>query len=84
VYKCESTVTDLQQLENMKKQLDTVGCNPVWSKLKIRFRYLTLWDTLIYVQKCWIYYILYQINYSYMYYNKHYMQYHFKCNIVSY
>ncbi|KDR20115.1 uncharacterized protein LOC110829337 isoform X2 [Zootermopsis nevadensis] len=29
VYKCESTVTDLQKLENMKKHLDAVGCNPV-------------------------------------------------------
>ena len=29
VYKCESTVTDLQQLEEMKKQLDDVDCSPV-------------------------------------------------------
>ena len=30
VYKCEATVTDLQQLEEMKKQLDDVDCSPVW------------------------------------------------------
>lgn len=29
VYKCESTVTDLQQLEDMKKHLDTAGGSPV-------------------------------------------------------
>lgn len=29
VYKCEATVSDLQQLEEMKKQLDDVDCNPV-------------------------------------------------------
>jgi hypothetical protein len=27
-------VTDLQQLEDMKKHLDNAGCSPVWYKVK--------------------------------------------------
>jgi hypothetical protein len=65
VYKCESTVNDIQQLEDMKKHLDNAGCSPVWSKSKMRFRYLTVF-THWYV-KCRIYYILYEINYSIIY-----------------
>jgi calcium release-activated calcium channel protein 1 len=29
VYKCESMVNDIQQLENIKKHLDNAGCSPV-------------------------------------------------------